>query len=639
MINFQKVGAALFSKKILLQIYFTIFIILNIVDFIGYLQGDFDFFKKLLSWSLIGYVFYKASPTKIFTGTRNKLVDITLIIAFSLMTIIKSLMHYVNLDTVKQTQFLIFNQIIQYFQTIQNVPEFLQLLFSIGVIITIILSIYILKKTPATKESLVGSFNLTGYLKFIGGEYLILIISMIFFSLIVFNFFMEWFALAVDSLILVLGLTFYLLKYLHKHTNIKTSKLGIISNTGNQFYQNLISYFSNKKTFLIGVSFLLTIHLLVDIGVYLVPYTFGNANTLYSQTINTPIFNIINFENSQFFADLQISNSYLTNLTIILAHATTILTFFLLMVGPFYYFYKFIQKIKTHSHPIFKHIFLTGSILYLVIYLLPSFSLPITLDMPNLNSGIAGVEFHTSQLILKQTTTLMLEVITFLVTFVLIHIGGYYLLKNTKSSFIKYKLMPIISIIFFTIYISIFFFSVITHETQNIQSNYFETSPTQNEGKYQEIITKLENKQLIKYSQTTVNSTYFQISITPLREKITENNYNDYLLLSLNGIDIQTKYSIENIDNIFFENSSDYEKSKFAKSNTNLIISLGKNHKLFSNKMSINNLIEIINPIIQTKENTNIRFFEIFRIIFTAIFYIFGSIAFVRYFIKKKIFD
>ena len=83
-----------FTKKFLLQIYFFIFIFLIFFDFLNYLLADIDFFKKLLSWSIIGYIFYKASPTKIFIGKRLKIYDILFILGFSLMSIIKSLVLY-----------------------------------------------------------------------------------------------------------------------------------------------------------------------------------------------------------------------------------------------------------------------------------------------------------------------------------------------------------------------------------------------------------------------------------------------------------------------------------------------------------------------------------------------------------------
>ena len=66
---FSKIG----NKKILLQIYFVLFIILNLLDFFNIIPNDLDFFKKLLSWSIIAYIFYKVSPTKIFIGNKIKI--------------------------------------------------------------------------------------------------------------------------------------------------------------------------------------------------------------------------------------------------------------------------------------------------------------------------------------------------------------------------------------------------------------------------------------------------------------------------------------------------------------------------------------------------------------------------------------
>ena len=55
-----------------------------------------------------------------------------------------------------------------------------------------------------------------------------------------------------------------------------------IINTGNDFFKQLILFLQNKKTFFITIALLITIHLLVDLGVYLIPFATGIDNGLYN---------------------------------------------------------------------------------------------------------------------------------------------------------------------------------------------------------------------------------------------------------------------------------------------------------------------------------------------------------------------
>ncbi len=458
------------QKKLILSFYFALFILLNIFDFLNFLLADLDFFKKLLSWGLIGYIFYKASFTKMFIGTKDKLMDLILIISFSMMAVPKLMIHYVNLESILNSDFIIFSFVINFFQSIsaKSSAEFEQSLFILGLAIIILVAIHLLRKYTPTKDSLIGSFQIKRAI----GEYIILILTLSFFSITVFNFFMEWFALAVDSLILILGSIYYLAKYIAHHTKSDTSNfLQTISNTGNSFYQTLISYFSNKKTFMIGVSVILALHLVVDIGVYLVPYTLGNGNPLYSQLLNEPIINIFDFEKSKIYYDFQTVNSIPLSAIILLAYLCAILFFFLIMAGPLYYIYKIIQK-KSKTPILIRYLFLVSSLLFLAIIFLPDLDTPLTIGVLDSSSGILGVEIKTHNLITNNIIEpkTIFNLLIFLIIFIVVNIEVYYFIVHSKSQNLKHKLIPIIVLVFFIIYTSIFYFSQIPYliQIQNI---------------------------------------------------------------------------------------------------------------------------------------------------------------------------
>jgi len=352
------------KSKLFIQVYFILFILLNIADFIG-ISGDLDFFKKILSWILIGYLFYSVSPTKIFIGTRDKTYDILLVLSYSLMAIPKALIIY--LREYSPQNFPIFHYFLDLIYAIINNNSigrtlFINYLFFTGILLITILSIKILQKYQKKENSLVGSIKLNEYLTFIKVDYIIFIIFNIFFVVTIFNLFMEWFAIAVDAIILVLGLIYYLYIYIKHHSKINSKYLSNVSNTGSQFFQNVITTFSNKNTILIGIGFILTLHLLVDAGAYLIPYSIGTGSNLYFDSLNlggtdhTPIFNFKHIENSQIYYDLSNLqtikdpiNKYLLLFSIIIIDLSIIFFFFSILILPFYYYYKRINLNNTQS--------------------------------------------------------------------------------------------------------------------------------------------------------------------------------------------------------------------------------------------------------------------------------------------------
>jgi len=246
-------------RKSMIIFYFILFIILNIFDFLNILGPDLDFFKKLLSWTIISYIVYKTSPTKIFLGIRSKIYDFLLIIFYFMISVVKSLIQY--LTNIDFSTFIVFSFLLEPLKLVtENYQQFLiDLLFFLGVIGVIGVSILILTSKSVEKDSLLGSFNLdeNSYFQTIS-RFVLLIIVSLFFGIVIFNYFIEWFALAIDSFILIIGLLFYSAKFILHHTQSRFSiHLDNVGNFGNNVYVQFIRLFHNKKTFFIGLCFLL----------------------------------------------------------------------------------------------------------------------------------------------------------------------------------------------------------------------------------------------------------------------------------------------------------------------------------------------------------------------------------------------
>lgn len=664
-------------KKLLIQIYFIFFILLNIIDFsnlfniFGNLGNDLDFFKKLLSWSLIGYIFYKVSLTKIFIGKKIKKYDIFLIIAFSFMTIIKSLVLYV-INNPPQN-FVIFKYFLSKIPTIgQTGNLFVLYTFLIGLIFIIILSILILKNNSPLKNSLIGSINFSDYLKFLKFDYISLILFSIFFGLIVFNFFMEWFALAVDSIILVAGLIYYLIKYIHNHTSGKISKfLKNVSNTGNLFFKNLIEKFSSKKTIFIGVAFLLTLHLIVDIGVYLIPYTIGTQNTLYSNNnfenliTHNSLFNILSFNEKLIESNFSKDYNYLKNEPLILFivfifYLLYLFFFYFLMFMPFYIFYKNFNNSKIEIKKIFVILFLSSLVLISILFTITDISSPIFIKMHN-SLSVYGVDIQTSYI----TENINLDnydnkIFTILSLFLIYIVVLFFLLfKYYKYQIYFNKIIFLVILIFFIYYISIFFISTINIELKQLKNNFLNNENVILDNlKYKELENLFLNETTIKdiqnYSRTTLSKNY-NLNIIPFYNLENFNKHIDYFKIDLFNIN-KNGYYYFNDSYLIYVNSEDYNLNtkQFNKEKSTIYLFLGenkfnldKNGKIeYTNKNNfinenIGNLLKytISKKTIQIPISNYIqRFIQYLRIIFVSIFYIFGTVHFSIYYLKKNLF-
>lgn len=113
----------------------------------------------------------------------------------------------------------------------------------------------------------------------------VLFVTAVFF-VILFNLVVEWLAIAIDAPLIMTGLLFYLLIALrfHKRTRHRLeegSLLMRINNFGTGFLKSFAKLFTGERTVLLGLSGLLVLHLLVDIGIFLIPYVTSLRDPLY----------------------------------------------------------------------------------------------------------------------------------------------------------------------------------------------------------------------------------------------------------------------------------------------------------------------------------------------------------------------
>lgn len=671
--NNEKIKKKTSSKKKTLIIYFLFLIFLNIFDFFNLLSNDFDFFKKLLSWGIIIYFFYKVSFTKILIGSKEKAYEILYLIAFSFIAIPKALLlHLYNIgekEAIKNTH-IVFEFILVFFKEIVN-EFFLLICFSIGIIGIIIISISLISNKSIRKNSLLGSLNLKeNYFKKLRLILISVFISL-FFGIIIFNIFLEWFALAIDALILVLGLFYYLFKYIKEHTISNFSNfLNDISNTGNSFFQKNIENLSNKKTFSITIGFFIALHLVVDAGVYLVPYLIGTQNSLYFQQLNSlgtehvSIFNFFDFENSQIARDFEIirifeefenKDFFFLRFQVVFFHLSFLLFYLLLLLAPLYFYYMAVENKKVKINKIINIFFLSFVFLSFFLTILnlsytenKIFTEPISYNKIESNM-LTGVDIHTSA-IFSETRVITAEIMSLLpISYLFILIFLIIKYEYYKKFWEK---LSLIIIFFFTLhYIFLFSSSILNQELFEIKEDlsiknliinqeYSNLFLLLNEPYSQETAFEFDFTEDIKIKGQLVNYNKENFLYTKIK-------YNTFSETSQLDFNLENKIFQYEQKEDFIKNTKEisyFEKVKFE----GLRLGFNLEGNVFYSNFN-NNIIEkikqehYINEIKITPKKNSINILEkiaqYLRFIFTSIFFLWGVLAFSSIYIRKIILE
>ncbi|PLW80313.1 hypothetical protein C0585_03275 [Candidatus Woesearchaeota archaeon] len=314
----------------MVEIILILIITLNIMDFFKLLNPDLDFAKKILSWSLLGILLYEARLEKIFYGTERRFETLLLIIANFFM------FSRVFVDVV----FVLYNEIVEkrldsyVIHLYQFVIDFELshpgLIVSIGSIIgfsmLIILSFLDVFKN-VKKPSLLEVLHVDGKPKGIGQGIKRFLISMMLyltFFIVFFNFFMEWLAISVDAALMVVaivvyGIRFIVKQYHHYHEDHIINKIG---NIGEEFYEQFINLFKYKHTVFFGLAGILVLHLIVDIGNFIMPFIFNFEDMMYFIQSGVPHLSLLhilmNLYSQDILANIVITLNYLLNISFII---------------------------------------------------------------------------------------------------------------------------------------------------------------------------------------------------------------------------------------------------------------------------------------------------------------------------------
>jgi hypothetical protein len=429
------------KKKIELTIIIAI-ILLNVFDFFGMLSTDISFMKLMISWIVLGYIIYHIGLTKIFFDNESKNIDFILIMSY-FMLISKNFTSFIvnNISTA--------DVLLPLFELIMNNKTLIEnYSFILGILVITITSLYLSFKVeirkPSTaaifeEEGIINGFNIIKRIIRFIKIYLIIFA----FFIIVFNLLMEWLAIMVDAPLAMIGIIFYLVIFIkHKEFNAENF-IYKVGSFGNKFYENFINLFKQKEGILIGISGILILHLLVDLGIFILPYIFSFKSNAY-------LTNITNIE----LLHLSLWTHLLNNIkevnpiqiiAIIYTYLMNLISIILMLSLPSYLWYKIVKNEYIIFKPWLYGLFFSSVFLFLF--------KPIFKILPLNQIDFAGVDIITKQL---DITNIILFSIISLIIFLL-----FFIITKKISEKITFTLLSMSILSFFSYYIYCYSSSII----------------------------------------------------------------------------------------------------------------------------------------------------------------------------------
>jgi len=445
------------------ELVLLILVAIKFLDIFGFFPTDAGYIEKIISWTCMAYLLYKASLSDIFFGNKSIKLDIAIIFAY-FMLLFKDLIEVARLS-IDSAYFLkpLYRFLLKNYQAYEVST------FFIGAILLLIIAIYVALKLEIKGPSIMHILHEDGtptrsvsktFVRFLS-SYLILCG----FFIIVFNLIMEWLTIAIDTplvLIVVFAYIFILLKHHEKfHVDSFLFKVGDITDS---FYEEFVKFFQHKSLILFAISGMLILHSMTEIGAFTFPALTGTDNEMYGESLDSGahrvIFNMIPTTLSFFgkevkepslFAESVENESFTRSIEIWFLYFLNIFALISLLFIPGLLWYRIFKRGTYAPNKLLVALFFASLAAFAVN---PVFHLESLKD-----KTIVGVDIQTSVLNFDQIfSAFALAVIIFFLIF--------YLYDEIREYLITGSIL--VSVAFFAKYIFLFFNSIVTYYIQYI---------------------------------------------------------------------------------------------------------------------------------------------------------------------------
>ncbi len=271
-------------KKIefgVLELVVGVMMLIGIVGYFGHVSADLDWLDHTISFILFTYLFYKLNITSILFGQSKKALNALIVISFFLL-FFKDIISY-TLATPNEFVYLAFVSTLQQLFS-EHIVEITNATFYAGFAGVLLASMVFAFSSVIAHPSLgFALFPQSKERRFL--NLLICFVLLIAFYYFVYSMILEWLEFVLDDPIILTSILFYI----HSLTSRKEqfhpeSFVFKIGDYSEGLYTRFVSLFHYKKTLPLGISGLLILHALADIGVFAYAFSFGTEN-LYLQSL------------------------------------------------------------------------------------------------------------------------------------------------------------------------------------------------------------------------------------------------------------------------------------------------------------------------------------------------------------------
>lgn len=312
-------------------------IIIEVLDFITLIPPTLEYVEKVVAIIAMGYLFYRASLTRIIFGRKRWGYDLMIVAAYLLLSV-KTVVGFIISAAEEESFVRGF-----YWLIMKNAPVIEKAGFWIGGLVILVMS-YLLIYEKVKKPCLLGIIHEEKLVEKFGQKivrFLSIYLVLLSIFVVVFMLAIEWLAITVDAPIMMATVFFYLFVIVKRGKGMKTeSFLKNVSETSESFYARFISFFHSKKTITIAITGLLVLHLLIDIGNFIIPYTTGLFYPKYFAQLGIG-HNPLGFLMALDFA---LAESMMMKIGIVLVYILNIIAVLMLFIGPAYAWYHFHHK-------------------------------------------------------------------------------------------------------------------------------------------------------------------------------------------------------------------------------------------------------------------------------------------------------
>jgi hypothetical protein len=456
-------------------------VILNVIDFFQALSPTWDFIKKIVSWTLLGFLLKRLSISNIIFGRKHRNFDTVLIITYFSL-ILKDLIHssssllkemaqrppefWARISRIESlpnsAQFVhevpvqdqalnlsaisdipVGNTLAQFIDKInitwQGVPHVQELYLNFtnnlssqlavleprfhihawlnvlqqdfigelsilfGAVLMIILALYATLRIDIRRPSMMSVIKEEGPppegLQKRFTRFLVILIILNFFYIAVFNFIVEWLGMSLDAPIVLIGVFFYFVVWVKYHKKFRESSLIYrMGSFGERFYERVVSSLHSRKGLMLAVSAMIVLHLLTELGIFMIPYTTGIKNPMYFEYLgpdHNPAFSFNDVlgweedERSLFSYDYDAAEDAIDRFNVAYIYIMNVLAMVFLLFIPAYLWYTIFMGKKRRIRGFYLMLFAASVFIFLTV---PIFSMS---QIPKDNQHLRGVDIQT----------------------------------------------------------------------------------------------------------------------------------------------------------------------------------------------------------------------------------------------------